>query len=51
MSGWFVGYLEEGKNVYFVVTNIAPNESFNMELFPVIRKQISMGALKKLKLI
>jgi len=49
--GWFVGYLEKGNNVYFVVTDIEPNESFNMDFFPKIRTQISMGAFKKLKII
>jgi beta-lactamase class D len=49
--GWFVGYLEKGNNVYFVVTNIEPNESFNMDFFPKIRTQISLGAFRKLRLI
>jgi beta-lactamase class D len=49
--GWFVGYIEKGNNVFFVITNIEPNESFNMDFFPKIRAQISLGALKKLKLI
>ena len=49
--GWFVGYLEKGSKVYFVVTNIEPKEAFNMDLFPVIRKQISLGALRKLNII
>jgi beta-lactamase class D len=49
--GWFVGFLEKGQRIYFVITNIEPMGSFNMELFPVIRKQIAMGALKNLKVI
>jgi beta-lactamase class D len=49
--GWFVGYLEKGNQVFFVVTNIEPNVSFNMDLFPVIRTQISLGAMKKLNII
>jgi beta-lactamase class D len=49
--GWFVGYLEKGNKVYFVVTNIEPKESFNMDLFPKIRTQISLGALRKMKII
>ena len=49
--GWFVGYLEKGNNVYFVVTNIEPNEAFNMDLFPKIRTQISLGVFRKLGLI
>ena len=46
--GWFVGYLEKGESVFFVITNIEPKEAFDMKFFPVIRKQISMGALKKM---
>jgi beta-lactamase class D len=49
--GWFVGYLEKEQHIYFVVTNIEPKVSFNMNLFPVIRKQITMEALKNLKII
>ena len=49
--GWFAGYLEKGNNVFFVVTNIEPKEAFNMDLFPKIRTQISLGALRKLKII
>jgi len=49
--GWFVGYLEKGNKVYFIVTNIEPNEAFNMDLFPKIRTQISLGAFRKLGLI
>jgi beta-lactamase class D len=49
--GWFVGYLEKGNYVYFIVLNIEPNESFNMDFFPKIRAQISLGAFKKLKII
>jgi beta-lactamase class D len=49
--GWFVGYLEKGNTVYFVITNIEPKESFNMDLFPKMRTQISLGAIRKLKFI
>jgi beta-lactamase class D len=49
--GWFDGYLEKGNKVYFIVTNIEPNEAFNMDLFPKIRTQISLGVFRKLGLI
>ncbi len=42
--GWFVGYFEKGKEVYYVATNIEPNTSFNMDLFPKIRNEISVAA-------
>jgi len=43
-NGWFVGYLEKGQEVYFIATNIIPRVEFNMDLFPIIRKEISMKA-------
>jgi len=46
--GWFVGYVEKGKDVYYIATNIEPNVSFNMDLFPKIRNEISMAAFNKL---
>jgi beta-lactamase class D len=45
-NGWFVGYLEQGGEVYFIATNIYPKVEFNMDLFPVIRREISMEAFK-----
>jgi beta-lactamase class D len=50
-NGWFVGYLETKNKVYFIVTNIEPEEEFNMDLFPKIRAQISLEAFRKLKII
>ena len=49
--GWFVAYLEKEGRVYFLVTNIEPEESFNMSLFAKIRKDIAMKALKSIKII
>ena len=45
-NGWFVGYLEKGGWVYFVATNIDPKTEFNMDLFAVIRREISMRAFE-----
>jgi len=50
-NGWFVGYLETGSSVYFIVTNIEPREAFNIDLFPKIRTQISLEAFKRLNII
>lgn len=44
-NGWFVGYLEKNGRVLFVAANINPEREFDMDLFPVIRKDISMKAL------
>lgn len=45
-NGWFVGYLEKENKVLFFATNINPGVEFNMDLFPVIRKEITMKALR-----
>ena len=50
-NGWFVGYLEKGADVYFIATNIDPKVEFNMELFTVIRRQISMQAFRAMGII
>ena len=47
-NGWFVGYIEKGEKLLFFATNINPNVEFNMDLFPVIRKEITMKALEVL---
>lgn len=43
--GWFVGYLDYKGKTYFIVTNIEPEKEFNMDMFPMIRKEISLKAL------
>ena len=50
-NGWFVGYVESNGKMYFFATNIEPNEKFDMDLFPIIRKDISYKALKQLNII
>ena len=50
-NGWFVGYLEKGNQVYYFATNIVPTSLFDMKYFPMIRKKITLEALKKLKII
>jgi beta-lactamase class D len=47
-NGWFVGYVETGDNVYFFATNINPGVDFNLELFLVIRRDITMKAFRSL---
>ncbi|GGF73917.1 class D beta-lactamase [Wenyingzhuangia marina] len=48
-NGWFVGYIETKNNTYFFATNIAPNENTNKELFPKLRKEITLKALEYIK--
>jgi beta-lactamase class D len=45
-NGWFVGYYEKAGKVLFFATNIDPRKAFNMDLFPMIRKEITMKAMR-----
>lgn len=47
-NGWFVGYLEKNKNVYFFATNIEPNIDTNPNLFTKARKEITIEAFKNI---
>lgn len=48
-TGWFVGFIETKTKVYFIATKIEPKESFNMDMFPKIRNQISWKAFEAIK--
>lgn len=50
-NGWFVGYVTKNKGIYYFATNIEPLESLNMDLFPDLRKEITMEALRRLEII
>ena len=50
-NGWFVGYLEANKNVHFFATNIRPGKDFNMDLFPSIRKKVTIEGLRIINVI
>lgn len=50
-NGWFVGYIETGGNIYFFATNISPKENFDMNLFSVIRKDITIKAFNSMNII
>ena len=50
-TGWFVGYLEKAGEVYFIATCIQPTDDFNMDMFNIIRRQISMEAFRVLQII
>lgn len=46
-TGWFVGYFEaKNGKVLFIATNIQPRKEFNMDMFPIIRKNISLRAIE-----
>ena len=50
-NGWFVGYLQDQDNTYFFATNVEPKEQFDMDQFPMIRKHITLQALKEINII
>jgi beta-lactamase class D len=50
-NGWFVGYLESGSNVYFFATNIVPQAAFEMNMFPMIRKEVTYQAFRQLEIM
>lgn len=50
-NGWFVGYIENSKGVYYFAANIEPKEEFNMNLFPKIRREIIGKALLKMGIV
>lgn len=49
INGWFVGYIEFKKATYFFATNIEPTKRTEKRLFPKIRKEITIKALKLLE--
>ena len=50
-NGWFVGYIEIQDKTYFYATNVEPKQQFDMDLFPIIRKDITFRAFEAMKLI
>lgn len=49
--GWFVGWIETKGKVYFFATLVFPEMEFNMDFFPVMRKDITLKAMKTLGLL
>lgn len=47
-NGWYVGYVELPKRTIFFATNIEPKEQFNMDMFPMIRTDITFKALEQM---
>lgn len=50
-NGWFVGFVEAKNKVFYFATNVEPNPSFDMALFPKIRKEVTYQALKQMNII
>lgn len=49
-NGWYIGYIEKRKQLYYFATNIEPKPDFEMKNFAKIRKEITHAALRKLKM-
>lgn len=50
-NGWFVGYVETKKGVFFFATNVSPQAQFDLNNFPKIRKAITRKAFQILGII
>ena len=50
-NGWFVGYIETNNKTYFFATNIEPKQQFNMDMFPMIRNDVTFKALEQMEII
>ncbi|AXP79631.1 Beta-lactamase OXA-10 precursor [Mariniflexile rhizosphaerae] len=50
-NGWFVGYIESQSKTYFFATNVEPKEQFEMDMFPMIRKDVTHKAFGQMEII
>ena len=50
-NGWFVGYIKYKSKTYFFATNVEPKEQFDMNMFPIIRKDVTFKAFEQMKII
>ncbi len=50
-NGWFVGYVETQNKTYFFATNVAPKQQFDMNMFPMIRKDVTYKAFEQMRML
>lgn len=50
-NGWFVGYIESQNKTYFFATNVEPKEQFDMDMFPMIRREVTYKAFEQMGII
>ena len=50
-NGWFVGYIESEGKTYFFATNVEPKKQFNIDMFPMIRKEVTYKAFEQMNII
>ena len=49
-NGWFVGYIESRNKTHFFATNVEPKEQFDIDLFPMIRKEVTYKAFEQMSI-
>lgn len=50
-NGWFVGFVETEKGIYFFASNVEPKGKFDQDSFILARKEVVLKALKQLEII
>ena len=50
-TGWWVGYLERGDNVYFFATRLIKNRADKNSEFGACRKEITKTILRQLNML
>lgn len=50
-NGWFVGYIKSRNKMYFFATNVEPKEQFDMDMFPLIRREVTYKAFQQMGII
>jgi beta-lactamase class D len=46
--GWFIGFIETADNIFYIATNVTPNNEVGLENFGKIRLKIALDAFEKL---
>lgn len=50
-NGWFVGYIETRNKIYFFASNVEPKDQFDMDMFSMIRKDVTFKAFEQMRII
>jgi beta-lactamase class D len=50
-NGWFVGYIEDKNKTYLFATNVEPKQGFDLSMFAMIRKGVTLKAFEHMKTI
>jgi len=47
-NGWFVGYIESSNKTYLFATNVEPKAQLDMDMFPMIRKNVTYKVFEQM---